>query len=365
MTEPTPPQGLRLAPEQSSALPVEHRCGGTDDCTCAAAATIDALASTAGTGPLAGWRVLVPRPTAGQSGAAVALAASGATPELVPLIAIEPPAQTGPLDDALLALGAGWYRWLVVTSGAAVPVLAGRAAVAGRTLATLVADGGVRVAAVGPGTARALAEADVATDLTPRGPSTGAALAAQWPPPPADAQHSAAPTSSLPGDVVPSDARSRPEVTSSAGQRAGADDGEAGDGRPPRVLFARGDLAASTVADGLRARGWQVDEVVAYRTVTAPPPPDDVRADWRAGRIRAALLTSASTVRALVEHLGAPPDGTLLVAIGPTTAAEARRAGLPLAATADEQTMSGLVAALARAAADAPDPHPHHREESP
>ncbi|MBT0993611.1 uroporphyrinogen-III synthase [Cellulomonas sp. DKR-3] len=303
-----------------------------DDGICGAEATVAALASTAGRGPLRGWRVLVPRPTAGQSGAAVALAAAGAAPELVPLIAIDPPEETGPLDDALLALGAGWYRWLVVTSGAAVPVLADRAAAAGRTLAALVADGRTQVAAVGPGTARALAEADVATDLTPRGPSTGAALAAQWPPaPPAE-----------PG--------------------AGTD-AAAGDERPARVLFARGDLAASTVADGLRARGWQVDEVVAYRTVTAPPPPDDVRDDWRAGRIRAALLTSASTVRALVEHLGAPPAGTLLVAIGPTTAAEARRRGLPLAATADEQTMSALVAALARAAADAPDPNPD--EESP
>lgn len=271
------------------------------------------MAGTAGpdAGPLAGWRVLVPRPTAGQSAAVVALAAAGASAELVPLIAIEAPQETGPLDDALLALGAGWYRWLVVTSGAAVPVLAERARAGGRSIAALVADGRVQVAAVGPGTARALGDADVRAALTPRGASTGANLAAQWPSP-----------ASAPADE-----------------------------RPARVLFTRGDLAASTVADGLRARGWLVDEVVAYRTVTAPPPPDDVRDAWRSGAIRAALLTSASTVRALVEHLGAPPAGTLLVAIGPTTADEARRLGLPLAATADEQTMGGLVAALARAAA--------------
>lgn len=265
----------------------------------------------ASAGPLVGWRVLVPRPTAGQSAAAVALAAAGATAELVPLIAIEPPQDTGPLDDALLALGAGWYRWLVVTSGAAVPVLAARAEAAGRSIATLVTDGRVQVAAVGPGTARALADADLTAALTPRGQSTGANLAAQWPTP-----------------------ASTPD-----------------DDRPPRVLFARGDLAASTVANGLRARGWQVDEVVTYRTVTAPPPPDDVRTAWRSGELRAALLTSASTVRALVEHLGPPPDGTLLVAIGPTTADEACRQGLTLAATADQQTMGGLVAALAQAAA--------------
>lgn len=285
-------------------------------------------------GPLAGWRVLVPRPTAGQSAAAVALAAAGATAEVVPLIAIEPPQDVGPLDDALLALGAGWYRWLVVTSGAAVPVLAERAQAGGRTLAALVRDGRVQVASVGPGTARALDDAGLRASLTPRGASTGANLAAQWPSP-----------VSTPADE-----------------------------RPARVLFTRGDLAASTVADGLRERGWQVDEVVAYRTVTAPAPPADVRDAWRTGQIRAALLTSASTVRALVEHLGPPPAGTLLVAIGPTTADEARRLGLTLAATADEQTMSALVVALARAAerADdrtssrpAPEPTPPIGEDGP
>ncbi len=299
--------------------------------------------------PLAGWRVLVPRPTAGQSGAAVALAAAGAEPVLVPLIAIDPPADTGRVDDALLALGAGWYRWLVVTSGAAVPVLDTRATATGRPLATLVADGTVQVAAVGPGTARALRDAGVGTDLTPRGPSTGANLAAQWPPAPG--QH---------GRTDPHDGylqHGPRHHAPTAGHPPTADhpadhptDHPADGTRPARVLFARGDLAASTVADGLRARGWQVDEVVAYRTVPAPPPPDDVRDAWRTGALHAALLTSASTVRALVEHLGPPPPGTLLVAIGPTTAAEVRRLGLPLAATADEQTMAGLVAALVAAA---------------
>ncbi|WP_051681676.1 uroporphyrinogen-III synthase [Cellulomonas sp. HZM] len=256
------------------------------------------------TSPLAGWRVLVPRPAAGSSPAQVALAAAGAHAELVPLV------QTVPaegLDDVVLALGAGWYRSLVVTSAAAVPVLVGHADDAGRTLADVLRDGRVQVAAVGPGTARALEAADVAVDLIPRSPSTAASLVAAWP----DAS-------------------------------TGADD------RPARVLFPRGDLAAPTLAEGLRAKGWQVDDVVAYRTVPAQAP-DEVRTDWREGRFDAALLTSASTVREIVAQLGAPPPGTLLVAIGPTTAAEARAHGLELAATADTQTMSGLVDALARA----------------
>ncbi|WP_148090474.1 uroporphyrinogen-III synthase, partial [Cellulomonas algicola] len=123
-------------------------------------------------------------------------------------------------------------------------------------------------------------------------------------------------------------------------------------GPAQRVLFPRGDLAAPTLADGLRARGWQVDDVVAYRTVPAAPPSAEVRAAWADGSIGAALLTSASTVRELVAQLGAPPAGTALVAIGPTTAAEVERLGLPLAGVAQEQTMTSLVAALASAVGD-------------
>ena len=259
------------------------------------------------TAPLTGWRVLVPRPVAGTSPAVVALAAAGASAEVVPLIATVPPEDLGPLDDVLLALGAGWYRWLVLTSAAAVPVLVERAERAGRTLAELVAgvtEAGTSVAAVGPGTARALRDAGVDVDLTPPTPSTAQSLVAAWPAPPSER---------------------------------------------PRILFPRGDLAAPTLADGLRARGWQVDDVVAYRTVPADPPPAEVRDAWADGRIGAALLTSASTVRELVSQLGAPPSGTLLVAIGPTTAAEVQRLGLPLAAAATTQTMTGLVEALTAA----------------
>ncbi|VEH26248.1 uroporphyrinogen-III synthase [Cellulomonas fimi] len=276
------------------------------------------------TPPLAGRRVLVPRPAAGVSPAAVALAAAGAEAVVVPLVQTVPPEDPGALDDVLLALGAGWYRWLVLTSQAAVPVLEERAARAGRTLAGLVADAGVQVAAVGPGTARALREAGVPPSLVPRGESTARALVAAWP---------AAPTAT----------------------RTGAPDA-ARDPASTRVLFPRGDLAAPTLADGLRARGWQVDDVVAYRTVPADPPAADVRAAWAGGSIDAALLTSASTVRELLAQLGRPPAGTLLVAIGPTTAAEAARLDLPLAGVAAEQTMTGLVAALAAAVAAAEQP---------
>jgi uroporphyrinogen-III synthase/uroporphyrinogen III methyltransferase/synthase len=255
--------------------------------------------------PLAGWRVLVPRPSTGRSPAEVALAAAGAEAVVVPLIETVPPEDPTELDDALLALESGWYGWLVVTSAAAVPVLVDRAAESAGSLTQLIADGHVRVAAIGPGTARALREVGVEPDLVPRGQSSSRALVEAWP----------SPT------------------------------------EPARVLFPRGDLAASTVTDGLRARGWDVTDVVAYRTVSAAPPPQDVREAWADGTIHAALLTSASTVRELAAQLGAPPTSTLLIGIGPATAAEAARLNLPLAGVATEQTMLGMVDALTRAVA--------------
>ncbi len=261
------------------------------------------------TGPLDGLRVLVPRPVAGQSTAAEALRAAGAEPVVVPLIQTVPPHDPAPLDDALRALAADAYSWLVLTSAAAVPALLNPPPpVPGApTCACAVGDGAgaVRVAAVGPGTARAAEAAGIQVDLVPEGVSTAANLVAQFPAPTPDAGEGAR-----------------------------------------RVLFLKGELAGTGVAVGLRDKGWVVDEVVAYRTIPAPPPADDVRADWRSGAIGAAILTSASTVRALVEHLGRPPAGTTLVGIGPSTKAEAERLGLPLAGVAREQTMTGLVDAL-------------------
>lgn len=256
------------------------------------------------TGPLAGLRVLVPRPASGSADAEAALRAVGAEPVVVPLVRTEAIDDPAVLDAAMTDLRAGRYTWLAVTSAAAVGALVGRALESAEALGDVV--GTTRVAAVGPATARALATVGVTADLV--GTSGARALAEVWP---------------------------RPDV-------AGA-----------RVLFARGDLAGPDLVDGLRAGGWAVDDVVAYRTVPAGPAPDDVVAAWRDGSISAALLTSPSTVRALAARLGPAPAGTLLACIGPTTADAARDAGLPVAVVAPERTMTALVGALADAVADA------------
>ncbi|OZB50728.1 MAG: hypothetical protein B7X40_01290 [Cellulomonas sp. 14-74-6] len=256
------------------------------------------------TGPLEGLRVLVPRPASGSADAEAALRVAGAEPVVVPLVRTEAVDDPTVLDAALADLRAGRYAWLAVTSAAAVGALVGRALESAEALGDVVAR--TKVAAVGPATARALATVGVTADLV--GTSGARALADAWPTP----------------DV------------------AGA-----------RVLFTRGDLAGPELVDGLRAGGWAVDDVVAYRTVPAGPAPDDVVAAWRDGSISAALLTSPSTVRALAARLGPPPSGTLLACIGPTTADAARDADLPVAVVAPERTMTALVGALADAVAAA------------
>lgn len=256
------------------------------------------------TGPLSGVRVLVPRPASGSTDAEAALRAAGAEPVVVPLVRTESVDDPTALDAALDDLRAGRYAWLAVTSAAAVGALVGRALESAEPLGDVV--GRTRVAAVGPATARALATVGITADLV--GTSGARALAESWPAP----------------------------------ATAGA-----------RVLFARGDLAGPELVDALRAAGWAVDDVVAYRTVPAGPAPDDVVADWRDGTIAAALLTSPSTVRALAARLGPPPAGVLLACIGPTTADAARAAGLPVAVVAPERTMTALVGALAQAHARA------------
>lgn len=259
------------------------------------------------TGPLTGLRVLVPRETTGPDPLVIALSAAGADPWVVPLIQTVPPHDPTDLDDALLALEVGYYGWVAVTSAAAVPVLVDRAEETGHDLADLLA--GVRVAAVGGSTARALREVGVRVDLVPVGRSSALTLLAAWPP---------------------------------AGES------------PARVLLPLGDLASPTLADGLAAHGWPVDVVVTYRTVPGPAPEAPVRAAWDAGEVDAVLLTSGSTARNLLTMLGAPQAGTLVCCIGESTAAEARRAGIAVDAVAADQTPGGLVAALAAAVAAAP-----------
>jgi uroporphyrinogen-III synthase len=113
-----------------------------------------------------------------------------------------------------------------------------------------------------------------------------------------------------------------------------------------RILFPRAESVRGVLASGLRAKGWVVDEVVAYRTVAGSPEPDAIAA---ASRADAVAFTSSSTVERTVELLGIDKIPPVVVSIGPITSASVVAAGLAVTVEAIEHTIDGLVAAVVTA----------------
>jgi uroporphyrinogen III methyltransferase/synthase len=118
-----------------------------------------------------------------------------------------------------------------------------------------------------------------------------------------------------------------------------------------RALFVRAREGREVVPAGLRAAGWQVDEVSAYRTEYTPA---EVRAPLRSmlerRELEVILLTASGVARTLVQAIGEDGLGWLqgvdLVSIGPVTTETARTLGLHVKATASPATFAGLVKTL-------------------
>jgi uroporphyrinogen III methyltransferase/synthase len=118
-----------------------------------------------------------------------------------------------------------------------------------------------------------------------------------------------------------------------------------------RVLLPHADIATETLAAGLKERGWEVDDVTAYRTVRAAPPPAPVREAIKGGGFDAVCFTSSSTVRNLVGIAGKPHAKTVVAVIGPATAATAQEFGLRVDVQPETAAVGPLVDALAEFAA--------------
>ncbi len=254
------------------------------------------------TKPLFGWRVLVPR-TKEQAGTlSTRLRGYGAVPEEVPTISVEPPRNPQQMDKAVRGLVEGRYEWIAFTSVNAVRAVREKFDEYGLDAR---AFSGLKIAAVGDKTASAIADWGLRADLVPGGEQSARGLLEDWPP--------------------------YDEVLDPIN----------------RVFLPRADIATETLVAGLVELGWEVDDVTAYRTVRATPPPAPTREAIKTGKFDAVVFTSSSTVRNLVGIAGKPHASTVIAVIGPATAKTAEEHGLRVDVLAPSPSVEVLADALA------------------
>ncbi len=255
-------------------------------------------------GALDGRTVAVTRARAQASGLTRALEGHGARVVQAPVIRAR--ALPGPpLDPSP-------YDLVCLSSANAVAATFERLSAGGRDARALA---GARVAAIGPGTAAALDERGITADVVAER-SVGEGLL------------------EVLADVPAS-----------------------------RALIARGSSGRDVLADGLRARGIEVDVLALYETIAAPLSPPSLAAARGADYI---TFTSSSTVRFFLEAIesaGAGDDdaeaprhgiapATRIVSIGPVTSETLRENGLEPDVEAERHDVGGVVESLLLDAAE-------------
>lgn len=114
---------------------------------------------------------------------------------------------------------------------------------------------------------------------------------------------------------------------------------------PASALLAGSALASPRLAEGLLARGWDVDVVHTYTTA----PVDDVSGIQPWGVYDAVVVTAGSIAHAVVDLLGMPDPHVAVVTLGEPSAAASDAVGLRVDAVAETQDGPGVVHALIRA----------------
>jgi len=250
-----------------------------------------------GARPLFGQRVLVTRPP-GQAAALVEpLSDLGAEVLTQPAIRIAEPPDWGPVDAALAALDG--YDWLVFSSSNGVRFLIDRLLAAGGDVRALA---GVRIAAIGPGTADELARYHVRADL------------------------------------VPEEYRAEALAEALAHQAAGR-----------RFLLARASRGREVLAEQLAAAGGVVDQVVVYLSTDVEEADPEVAEAVRGGRIDWITVTSSAIARSLAALFAEDLRRARLASISPVTSGTLRQLGFEPAVEAARYTMDGLVEAIREA----------------
>ncbi len=246
--------------------------------------------------PLRGRTVAVTRARAQASTLAARLSELGAEVIELPAIRIVPRSDED-VKEAAKRLGLGGYDLVCLTSpnGARLLVEALESEGAGVGVFSELT-----VAAIGPGTARALEELEVEVDVLPP--------------------------------------RSIAESLVAELSKLGVEG--------KRVLIARAAEAREVLPDSLRKLGATVDIVALYDTVR-----EEIgkRSLEEIGGVDYVTFTSSSAVRNFVEALGGVdrfPEAARVVSIGPVTSATARALGLRVHVEAERHDIDGLVDTL-------------------
>jgi uroporphyrinogen III methyltransferase / synthase len=254
--------------------------------------------------PLFGKRIVVTRPREQALELVEALEQLGATVVEAPTVRIVPPEDYAPLDEACANVGQN--DWVVFTSANGVDYFFQRMQVGPTDTRSLA---GVKLCAIGPGTAERLARHCLKVDL------------------------------------VPSEFRAEAvvEALRATGDLAGR-----------KFLLPRADIARELLADELRKSGALVTEVTAYRTLPVETERDSEPDIYRMlldRKVDVLTFTSASTVRNFVRLYGVEPVADLLqpvaiASIGPVTAEAAQQCGIRTTIMPSEYTIAGLVRAI-------------------
>jgi uroporphyrinogen-III synthase len=250
--------------------------------------------------PLARKRVVITRALEQSQSLVDALREAGAEPVLFPLVAFAPTDNLVELDACLK--NSARFDWVFFTSQNALRAVQQRCAAMDLPVAKVFS--GVKIAAVGPATAEAVAAAGLAVDFISR-IHTGVALA---------------------------------EELSAEEKRK-------------RVLLPRSDRANPDLIEVLNLHGWQVTPVVAYKTVSPDADSSVVQESLLRGDADAILFFSPSAVHHLHDLLGLQrfrdlSRQSIFVAIGPVSESALKAEGIERVLQAADSSVSAAVSTL-------------------
>lgn len=252
--------------------------------------------------PLFGQTILVTRPEDQTDELARPLAELGANVLSQPAIEIRPAADLAAIDRALARLDE--FDWLVFSSSNGVRYFLERIFATGRDLRQV---GGLKLAAMGPGTAEEL-----------------------------ERYH-------LRADAVPKEyrAESLAELLVETMKSGGSDSGVGN-----RFLLVRASRGREVLGERLKSAGATVEQVVVYESRDVTAPDAEVAKRMAAGQIHWTTVTSSAIARSLAGLFKEDLKRTKLASISPITSGTLRELGYEPAAEAAEYTMGGVVKAI-------------------